>query len=123
MRFKPRQSSFSLIFAMNTKTVIYAERSEGVGRADFVEKLRISDVVIFRKVPVIPKSQMRFAMRRNDLPHEPQKANLAEPLALKSWSRCTDKNFTDFAKNGVFQQYRPRVTLFYGAANVGLFKT
>jgi hypothetical protein len=45
-------------------------------------------------------------MRRNDLPHELQKANLAEPLALKGWSRCTDKNFTDFAKNGVFQQYR-----------------
>jgi len=49
---------------------------------------------------------MRFAIRRSDLPHEPQKANLAEPLALNSWSRCTDKNFTDFAKNGVFQQYR-----------------
>ncbi len=54
----------------------------------------------------MPKSQMRFAMRRSELPHERQKANLAEPLALKNWSRCTDKIFTDFAKNGVFQQYR-----------------
>jgi hypothetical protein len=45
-------------------------------------------------------------MRRSELLHEPQKANLVEPLALKSWSRCTGKNFTDFAKNGVFQQYR-----------------
>jgi transposase len=30
--------------------------------ADCVEKLRISDGLIFRKEPVIPKSQMRFAM-------------------------------------------------------------
>lgn len=76
------------------------------GWADFVEKLRISDVVIFRKEPVRPKSQMRFAMTHSEQPHERQKANLAEPLASKTWSRCTDKNLTDFVKNGVFQQYR-----------------
>ena len=34
---------------------------------------------------------------------------LAEPLASKCWSRRTDKNFTDFAKNRVFQQYQPKV--------------
>ena len=76
-------------------------------RADFVEKLRISDVVIFRKEPMIAKSQMRFSMRRSELPHERQKSNLAEPLASKSWSRCTGKKFTEFVKNGVFQQYPP----------------
>ena len=45
-------------------------------------------------------------MSRSELPHERQKANLAEPLASESWWRPKDKNFTDFAKNGVFQQYR-----------------
>ena len=55
---------------------------------------------------MIPKSQIRFAIRHSELPHERQKANLAEPLVLKIWTRCTDKNLTDFAKNGVFQQYR-----------------
>ena len=48
--------------------------------ADTVEKLQISDVVIFRKEPAIPKSQMRSAMRRSELAHERQKTNLAEPL-------------------------------------------
>jgi hypothetical protein len=32
--------------------------------------------------------------------------------------RRTDKNFTDFAKNGVFQQYQPRVTDAAMAMNV-----
>ena len=45
-------------------------------------------------------------MRRNELTHEHQKANLAEPLASKSWLRPTAKNFTDFAKNGVFQHHQ-----------------
>jgi len=45
-------------------------------------------------------------MRRSELPHEQKKTNLAEPLASKSWPRCTGKNFSDFVKNGVFQQYR-----------------
>ena len=76
-----------------------------VEMADCVEKLRISDVVIFRKEPMIPKSQMRFTMRLSELSHERQKANLAEPLASENWSHCTNKNSTDFAKNGVFQQY------------------
>jgi hypothetical protein len=49
---------------------------------------------------------MSFTVRRSELPHERQKANLAEPLASKSWSRCTNKKFADFTKNGVFQQYR-----------------
>ncbi len=74
--------------------------------ADCVEKLRISDAVIFRKEPAIPKSQMRSATRRSELGYEWQKTNLAEPLASKSWLRRTGKNFADFAKNGVFQQYR-----------------
>ena len=78
--------------------------------ADFVEKLRFSDVVIFRKEPVIPKSQMRFAMRRRELSHKRQKTNFAEPLVSKSWLRRADKNFTDFAKNRVFQQYQPNST-------------
>ena len=51
----------------------------------------------------MPKSQMRPVMRRGELAHERQKTNLAEPLVSKSWLRCTDKNFADFAKNGVFQ--------------------
>jgi hypothetical protein len=34
--------------------------------ADCVEKLRISDAVIFRKEPVMLKSQMRSAMRRRE---------------------------------------------------------
>jgi hypothetical protein len=54
----------------------------------------------------MPKSRMRSAIRRSELPHERQKTNLAEPLASKCWSRCTDENLSDFAKNGVFQQYR-----------------
>ena len=62
--------------------------------------------MIFRKEPAIPKSQMGSAIRRSELPHERQKANLAEPLASKSWWRRTDKNFTGFARNGVFQQNR-----------------
>jgi hypothetical protein len=78
-----------------------------VQSADFVEKHRISDVTIFRKKPVIPKSQMRFAMRRSELPHERQKANLAKYLSLQNWWRYTEKNFNDFAKDGVFEQYRP----------------
>ena len=54
----------------------------------------------------MPKSQMRSVMRRSELAHERQKTNLAEPLVSKSWLRCTDKNFADFAKNGVFQHNR-----------------
>jgi hypothetical protein len=46
-------------------------------------------------------------MRRSELPHERQKADLAEPLASKSWWRRTDKKFTDLAKNGVFQHNPP----------------
>jgi len=46
-------------------------------------------------------------MRRSELAHERQKTNLAEPLASKSWLRRTDKNFADFAKIRVFQQYQP----------------
>jgi hypothetical protein len=42
-------------------------------------------------------------MKHNELPHEQQKTNLAEPLASNSWSRCTGINFTDFVINGVFQ--------------------
>ena len=80
--------------------------------ADFVEKLRISDVVIFRKEPVRPKSRMRFSMRHSEQPHERQKANLTEPFASKTWSRCTDKNLTDFVKNGVFQQYQPKADIY-----------
>ena len=52
--------------------------------ADCVEKLRISDVAVFRKRPAIRKSQMRFANRRCELLDERYKANLAEPLASKS---------------------------------------
>ena len=55
----------------------------------------------------MPKSQMRSVMRRSDLAHERQKTNLAEPLVSKSWLRCTDKNFADFAKTGVFQHNAP----------------
>ncbi|MEO1139312.1 MAG: hypothetical protein AAFW87_07640 [Pseudomonadota bacterium] len=47
-------------------------------------------------------------MRRSELPNKRQKSNLAEPLVSKSWSRCTGKKFTDFVKNGVFQQYQPK---------------
>jgi hypothetical protein len=47
-------------------------------RADTVEKLRISDVVIFRKEPVIGKSHVISAMRRSELPHERQKTDLAK---------------------------------------------
>ena len=75
--------------------------------ADCVEKLRILDAAIFRKEPLMPKSQMRSVMRRSELAHERQKTNLAEPLVSKSWLRCTDKNFADFAKNGVFQHNPP----------------
>jgi len=78
--------------------------------ADCVEKLRISDVMIFRREPEIGKSQVISAMRRSELPHERQKTNLAELLASKSWSRRTGKNFTDFAKNGVFQHNPPFLT-------------
>ncbi|WP_233493346.1 hypothetical protein [Ruegeria atlantica] len=54
---------------------------------------------------------MRFAMRRSELPHAQQKTNLAEPLALKSWSGCTDRKITDFVKNGVFQHNRLSVAV------------
>ncbi|MCX7561823.1 hypothetical protein OS190_19860 [Sulfitobacter sp. F26204] len=53
------------------------------------------------------KSQKGSAMRYSELSHERQNTDLAEPLASKSWWRCTDKKFIDFAKNGVFQQYQP----------------
>ncbi len=59
---------------------------------------------------MIPESQLRFAMRRSELPNKRQKSNLAEPLASKSWSRCTGKKFTDLVKIGVFQQYQPKAT-------------
>jgi len=49
-------------------------------------------------------------MRRSELAHERQKTNLAERLVSKSWLRCTDKNFADFAKNGVFQHNQPKLT-------------
>ena len=75
-------------------------------RTDCVEKLRILDAAIFRKEPLMPKSQMRSVMRRSELAHERQKTNLAEPLVSKSWLRCTDKNFADLAKNGIFQHNR-----------------
>lgn len=57
--------------------------SEFTLSADFVEKLRILDAVIFRREPVKPKSQMRYAMSGSELAHKRQKANLAEPLASK----------------------------------------
>jgi hypothetical protein len=69
----------------------------------------LGSYVIFRKEPVKPKSQMRSAIRRSELAHERQKANLAEPLASNISSRGTDKNFADFAKNGVFQQNQPNL--------------
>lgn len=80
---------------------------KGSDTADCVEKLRISDAVIFRKEPVKLESRMISAMRRIELAHERQMANWAEPFASRNSSRCTDKNFADFAKNGVFQQNRP----------------
>ena len=49
-------------------------------------------------------------MRRRELSHKRQKTNFAEPLVSKSWLRRADKNFTDFAKNRVFQQYQPNPT-------------
>ena len=49
-------------------------------------------------------------MRRSELAHKRQKTNLAEPLVSKSWLRYTDKNFADFAKNGVFQHNQPKAT-------------
>lgn len=53
-----------------------------------------------------PKSQARSAIRRIKQAYERQKANLAEPPASKTSSRGKAKNLADFAKNGVFQQYR-----------------
>lgn len=58
-------------------------------------------------------------MRHSELTHERQKTHLAEPLASKSWLRLTNKNFADFAKNGVFQQYQPKLTFFGTEANGG----
>ena len=51
-------------------------------------------------------------MRRSELPHERQKANLDEPLASKSWWQRTDKYLINFAKNGVFQHNRRRLLPF-----------
>lgn len=48
-------------------------------------------------------------MRRSELAHERQEANLAEPLASKSWLRRTGKNFAANSKNGVFQHNQPNV--------------
>jgi hypothetical protein len=50
-------------------------------------------------------------MRRIELAHELQMANWAEPFASRNSSRCTDKNFADFAKNGVFQQNKPKADM------------
>jgi hypothetical protein len=80
--------------------------------ADCVEKLRISDAVIFRKEPVKLENRMRSAMRRIELAHERQKANWAEPFASRNSSRCTDKNFAYFAKNGVFQQNNQKLCCY-----------
>ena len=95
-----------------------SNRSEGLEGADCVEKLRILDAAIFRKEPLMPKSQMRSVMRRSEMAHERQKTNLAEPLVSKSWLRCTDKNFADFAKNGVFQHNQPKILIFCLIAKV-----
>jgi hypothetical protein len=46
-------------------------------------------------------------MRRSELAHERQKTNSAERLASKIRLRRTDKNFADFAKIRIFQQYPP----------------
>ena len=86
--------------------------------ADCVEKLRISDVASFRKEPVIRKSQMGSAKRRSELPHERHKTNLAKPLASKCWSRRTDKNFTDFAKNRVLNSIRTKQAFGKAAAQL-----
>jgi hypothetical protein len=101
------RKNFSLPAHPAKAVLVFQRRGSRPLLADTVEKLRISDVVIFRKEPVIGKSQVISAMRRSELPHERQKTNLAELLASKSWSRRTGKNFTDFAKNGVFQHNQP----------------
>ena len=69
--------------------------------ADCVEKLGNSDSAIFGQKPIKPRSQMRSFRRRRELTHEWRKANLAEPVATKSWSACTARKSTR-AKNGVF---------------------
>ena len=62
---------------------------------------------------MIPKGQTISSIGRSKLAHERQKTSLAEPLASKGRLHCTGKNFTDFVKNGVFQQYPP--LLFFTA--------
>jgi hypothetical protein len=76
-----------------------------------VEKHRNSDIVIFRQKAIKPRSQMRLFARRRVMPPERRKANLAEPHADKSLSACAAKYFASQAKNGVFQQNRPRADL------------
>lgn len=66
---------------------------EGPQWADFVEKLGNSDLVIFGQKGIKPRSQMRTFLRGPELTHEWRKANLAEPLATKSWSACKARNF------------------------------
>ena len=72
-----------------------------------VEKLRISDVVIFRKKPVKPQSQSRSAMKRSALPHERQKTNLAESPCFEKLVAPYGQKFIDFAKREFFNTISP----------------
>ena len=53
---------------------------------------------------MIPKSQMKFGMRRSELPHERQKSNLAAPLASKSWRAVRVKNSQISSKTEFFNK-------------------
>jgi len=81
---------------------IHDDCGERQVRADFVEKLRNSNISIFGQKPIIPRSQMRSFVRRRELAHERRKARLAEPLATKSLSACMAKKFADLSQKRSF---------------------
>jgi hypothetical protein len=93
--FGPKANSLFEILPTMPAPIVDKEDtvSERLVWADFVEKLRNSDIAIFGQKPIILRNQVRSFVRRRELACERRKANLAEPLATKSSSSCKAKKF------------------------------
>lgn len=74
--------------------LVWLQSQRKADLADYVEKLRKSDIGIFQQTPIKPGSQMRPFLTGGELAHERREA----PLASKIWLPCTANNFTELAK-------------------------
>ena len=83
--------------------------------ADCVEKLQNLKIENMRREQMDSENQMGLRARGDRVAQKCRRLNLAEPLASKTASRGKEKNFADFAKNGVFQHNRRKPDLRCGS--------